>query len=229
MRARDIMTSEVVTVGPATPVREVADLLAKHRISAVPVVDAAGLLVGIVSEGDLFCRPEGGTERRYSWLHELFASPETMAREYVKTHGIRTADVMTTEVATIEEDTPIADIADLLARKRVKRVPVLRDGKLVGIVSRADLVRAAFAGRPTPAPAPGGDDAIEADIRRSLGAVPWINPWLVNVEVQDGKATLTGLVSSPEQMRAASVLAEAVPGVKSVQNRMMQSRHRGEF
>ena len=150
MRAMDVMTTNVITVSPDTSVQEVAKILSERSISGVPVVDAQNRLVGIVSEGDLLHRVEMGTDRRpdrrtgrrRSWWLDTVGSDEELARAYVKSHGRTARDVMTSEVTSVSETTELADIANLLETKRIKRVPVVRDGKLVGIVSRANLVRA---------------------------------------------------------------------------------------
>ena len=150
MRAMDVMTTNVITVSPETTVQEVAKILSERGISGVPVVDAGNRLVGIVSEGDLLHRVETGTERRpdrrtgrrRSWWLDTVGSDEELARDYVKSHGRTAKDVMTSEVTSVSEATELVDIANLLETKRIKRVPVVKDGKLVGIVSRANLVRA---------------------------------------------------------------------------------------
>ena len=140
MRARDLMTMDVVTVKPDTSVKHVAQMLLRHRISAVPVVDDHDRLVGIVSEGDLMRRAEAGTERHPSWWLGLLASPEEKALEYVRSHATRVEDIMTRNVVTVDEDAPASRIAALLEEKRIKRVPVCKEGRVVGIVSRADLL-----------------------------------------------------------------------------------------
>ena len=164
MRAMDVMTTNVITVSPDTSVQEVAKILSERSISGVPVVDAENRLVGIVSEGDLLHRVEMGTDRRpdrrtgrrRSWWLDTVGSDEELARAYVKSHGRTARDVMTSEVTSVNETTELADIANLLETRRIKRVPVVRDGKLVGIVSRANLVRAlaAAGSRLTPTPPP---------------------------------------------------------------------------
>lgn len=146
MRAGDVMTTDVITVAPETSVQDLAVLLANHGISGVPVVDAVNNLVGLVSEGDLLHRTETGTERRTQrrrsrWL-DVFASDRNSARDYVRSHGRTVRDVMTRDVITVTETTELNEVANLLETKRVKRVPVVRDGKVIGIVSRANLVRA---------------------------------------------------------------------------------------
>lgn len=140
MQAADVMTTNVITVQPDTGVREIARLLLKHRISAVPVVDTEQRARGIVSEGDLMRRAENDTDRRHSlWLEVIFSTPEKAA-DYIKTHGRTADDVMTRDVVTVKEDTPLHEIVGLLERHHIKRAPVTRDGRLVGIVSRANLL-----------------------------------------------------------------------------------------
>src|SRR6516162_4436631 len=150
MRAMDVMTSEVISVDPDTSVQALAALLSERGISGVPVVDADNRVVGVISEGDLVYRVETGTERRKeartgrrrSWWLDRIASDRELARDYVKSHGRTVRDVMTRNVVVVDDTTELADIAILLETKRIKRVPVVRDGRLVGIVSRANLVRA---------------------------------------------------------------------------------------
>src|ERR1700751_1147786 len=142
MRAADVMTSDVITVGEDASVQEAAKLMAEHGISAVPVVDREGRMVGMGSEGDLLHRAETGTERRRSWWLKIVASTNQLAGEYVKSHSGSVKDIVTRDVISVTEETTVADIAILLETNHIKRVPVLRDGRLVGIVSRANLVRA---------------------------------------------------------------------------------------
>ena len=142
MQARDVMTSPVTTVKPYSPVKEIAETLVKGRISAVPVVDDAGELVGMVSEGDLMHRSETGTERRYRWWMHLVTDDASLAASYVKTHGRKAADIMTQNVITAAPDTALDEVAITMEKNSIKRVPIVRDGQLVGIVSRANLVQA---------------------------------------------------------------------------------------
>src|SRR5215467_281787 len=142
MRATDVMTSEVITVSEDTSVQAVAKLMAEHGISALPVVGRDNQVIGMVSEGDLLHRAETGTERRRSWWLEMMASTNKLAEDYIKSHSGKVKDVMTRNVLSVAETTPIGDIALLLETNRIKRVPVVRDGELVGIVSRAHLVQA---------------------------------------------------------------------------------------
>jgi CBS domain-containing protein len=142
MKARDVMVSPVITVKPSFSVKEVAKTFLERRISAAPVVDDQGKLVGIVSEGDLMHRAEAGTERQRSWWLRALTAEETLAAEYVKAHARKVADVMTRDVITATADTPLHEIAALLEKNSIKRVPIVKNGQLVGIVSRANLIQA---------------------------------------------------------------------------------------
>lgn len=217
MRAKDVMTTRVVTVTPDTPVPEIARLLLERRISAAPVVDAAERMVGIVSEGDLIRRPETGTERHRPWWLKFLAGAEELAEEYVKTHGVKASDVMTRRVVSVNEDAELGEIAQLLEERRIKRVPVVRDGKLVGIVSRADLLRGLAARKAPGEPGPSVDDrAVRERILRVLDKEGWAEPAYVNIVVTNGTAHLWGLVDSDEQRRALRIAVEGVPGVRAV-------------
>ena len=217
MQARDIMSQPVVTVDPDTEVADVAQLLLDNRISAVPVV-ANGRLVGIVSEGDLLRRHEAGTERgRRSWWLRLLSPVDELAQEYIQAHGMRARDVMTTPVVTITEDTSVSEIANLLENERIKRVPVVRDDEIVGIVSRANLLHAVAAQRSRPAVEGEADDSRIAEaVRERIRAAPWAKPLVVSPTVVDGHVELWGIVRSETQRQAMVVLAERTPGVRGV-------------
>jgi CBS domain-containing protein len=223
MRAMDIMTAEVVTVTPTTSVQEVAKLLSERGISGVPVVDGDNQVVGIISEGDLLHRAETGTQRvreqRRSWWLETLAS--NSARDYVKAHARTAQDVMTRDVVSVFETTPLADVATLLETKRIKRVPVLRAGKLVGIVSRANLVRA-LAAAAVPEETDGDDQAIRRQLLTDLNRQPWAKLWAADVIVKDGVVHLwVGAERSPDELKALRVGAENIPGVKKVEEHLM--------
>ena len=220
MLAKDVMTRRVVTVAPETPVPEVARLLLDRRISAVPVVDAGGRLLGIVSEGDLIRRPEIVGGRRRSWWLSLLSGGERDPAEYVRTHGGQAADVMTREVVVVAEDTPVGDIARLLEERRIKRVPVVRRGKLVGIVSRADLLRGLASARPRPRASRPTDRAIRERLVKRLEREPWVPLGQINVIVTDGVVHLWGLVDSAEQRRALQVAARDTAGVRRVEDHL---------
>ncbi len=226
MQAKDVMTTRVVTVGSATTVREIAAVLHEKGISAVPVIDDDGALLGIVSEGDLIHRQEIGTERRRgSWWLRLLSGTESLAVDYTKSHGMRARDVMTREVITVSESASLVDVAEILETKRVKRVPVLRDGALVGIVSRANLVQA-LASRPERAheQASGDDATIRSKVIGIFLSEPW-NSLGTTVIVSNGIVDLSGTVESRAERAASRVAAENVPGVAAVNDRRGMKRY----
>lgn len=220
MNAADVMTPDVITVQPDTPLSELIALMLEHRISGVPVMDRDSL-VGIISEGDLLRRVELGTQPRRSHLLEALSPATMLAGEYARTHGRKAEEVMTTAVVTVEVTTSVADIARVLETHRIKRVPVLRDGRLVGIVSRANLLRA-LASRLKEMPSPEPDDRrIRWALFDELQRHKWGNRISqLDVTVADGVVTLWGLVSSEEQRLAVRVIAENVPGVKRVEDHL---------
>jgi CBS domain-containing protein len=212
MLARDVMTTKVLTASADTDVRDIARMLLEHRISALPTVDQSGAPVGIVSEGDLMKQPEGGTLRRSSWWMELLAAPADQARQYLQAHGRRAGDVMTRPVIGVSEDTPLAEVAALLEKHRIKRVPVLRDGKLVGIVSRANLLQG-VAARPPQAPVSLEDRRVREALLRALEEAG-LPMHFVNATVADG------VVQLEVQRRAARAAAEATPGVRRLEDNL---------
>ena len=219
MKASDIMTSELITVGPDTAVRHIAALLFMHRISAVPVL-ANGKLVGIVSEADLLHRYEIGTESRTcggSWWLQLLSADSSVS-DYVKSHATRARDVMTTDVVTVAPETPAAEIATLLERRRVKRVPVVEGRRVVGIVSRSNLIQALAAKSRQISAGETGDGAIRARLTAELDRQPWWRSAPSNVTVTDGVVRYFGTVEGEEQRRAARIAAEIVPGVRRVED-----------
>lgn len=221
MKARDIMTTNVVTVKPDTKVRDVAALMLEKHISGVPVIGDDGKLVGMISEGDLLRRPELGTEKhRRRWL-AFFARADEQAREFTKSHGLRARDVMTKQVLQVTEDAPLGDVVGLMEKHRVKRLPVLSKGKLVGIVSRVDLIRALAARQSEPIPPPPKNDAaIRAAMNDVLRNEEWALSAVVNVVVSDGVVHLWGVIDSDEQRQALRVAAENIPGVKAVEEHL---------
>ena len=222
MRAMDVMTTDVITVDPDMTVQDFAKLLAERGISGAPVIDADGRLVGIISEGDLLHRAEIGTARRHrvrrrSWWLDHFASD--LAREYVKSHGRTVKDIMTRDVVTVTEDTELADVAALLEAKRIKRVPVMRAGKVVGIISRANIVRAVGATKGTPPPQGENDDrSIRARLLAELGREEWAQIWPEDIIVRDGIVHFWISEDEPSEKRQAlRVAAETIPGVRGVE------------
>jgi len=225
MKASDVMVTDVITVKPESNVPDVAELLLTNRISAVPVIDDAGNLVGIVSEGDLLRRSEADTGHERAWWLRLLMGRENLAAEYLREHSRRVADIMTRGVISAEPDTPVADIATLLERHRIKRVPIVRDGKIVGIVSRANLIQAlATFRKKLISPQTVADAALREEIESRLKSEPWVRPFLVNVTVTDGEVDLWGLVDSLVEKRALRVAVENVPGVKAVNDNVIVRR-----
>ena len=219
MKAKDVMTEDVVSVGPETTVRDIARLLLEHRISAVPVLGKGGRLLGIVSEGDLMRRTETHTERPRSWWLSLLDGPDGGAERYLKTHGLTARDVMTAQPLTVKEGTPLEKIATLLERKRIKRVPVMRGAKVVGIVSRANLLHALVASADARsgarrALAPGR----KAVIRRIRAAGQSLD--YVNVVVEGPVVHLWGGVQSEAARKAVGLAARRSPGVTEVKNHL---------
>ena len=221
MKARDVMTSPPITVTPDTAITDVAALLLERRISAVPVVDEHGRMVGIISEGDLLRRSESDTERRRPQWLEMLLDPNIQAADFVKTHGTHVGAVMTRDVVAVSPDTDLAEIASLLEQRRIKRVPVVENGVPVGIVSRANLLYGLVAYKKAPSGLQAASDPeIQQRVTESLRAEPWIDLSRLNIVVSDGVVHLWGLVKSEEQRRALKVAAGAVPGVRSVEDHL---------
>jgi CBS domain-containing protein len=210
------MVSSVITVGVNASIGEVAAILLNNNISGAPVVGEKGELVGIVSEGDLIRRPETGTSKRHSWWLELLSNERTLAAEYVKSHSRKVGDVMTSDVITAKPDTPLGEIAAMLERNRIKRVPIVEGGKIVGLVSRANILQAlASATKKLLSLASADDSQLRKEVVARLAAEPW-RPSMLTVTVQDGTVDLWGLVHSVEQKKAARLAAELTPGVRAV-------------
>ncbi len=224
MKAADVMVSNVITVGVNASIGEVAAILLNNHISAAPVVDEKGELVGIVSEGDLIRRPEIGTAKRHSWWLELISNKWASATEYIKSHSRKVADVMTRDVITAKPDTALGDIAALLERNRIKRVPIVEGGKLVGLVSRANILQAlASATKKLSSLTTATDSELRKKVQSRLAAEPW-RPTMLTVTVQDGTVDLWGLVHSVEEKKAAQLATEATPGVRAVVNNIIVQR-----
>jgi len=218
MKARDVMTSHAISVGPDLPVQAVANTLVKNGISAVPVVGNDGKLLGIISEGDLIRRVETGTERRRSWWLEMISSGRSLAAEFAKTHGLKAEDIMTTFVITADQDMPLHEIAELMERHGVKRVPIVENEQVIGIVSRANLVQALASGTQD-ATTEDTDEALREAVIAQLSGQPW-GQGMVNVIVHNGAVDLWGVVDSAEEKKAVRVAAERIPGVRSVNDNL---------
>lgn len=220
MQARDVMVTPVVTVKPSASVQEVAKQFLEKQISAVPVVDDNGKLVGIISEGDLLHRVEAGTERRRSWWLRAFTEDDTLAAEYVKAHGRKVSDVMTRSVITATPETPLHEVATLMEKNAVKRLPVVEKGQLVGIVSRANLLQGVASSRQLLEVTP-SDKAIRDRILSSLKAELWAHTGLLNVTVSDGVVDLWGVAESKAERKAIRVAAESTAGVRAVNDNLV--------
>jgi CBS-domain-containing membrane protein len=221
MNAADIMTQDVVTITEDAPVRDIVKVLLARRISGVPVVDANGAVVGLVSEGDLLRRAELGTQkRRGSWL-AFFTGTATLADEYVRAHGEVARDIMTRSVVSVGPEAGLGQIADLMEERRIKRVPVIDGGKLVGIVSRSNLLRALASTAPEPDTTVSDDAAIRTGLLAELAKQPWSRRSDNSIVVSDGVVHLWGLVTTREEQRALELAAKGVPGVKQVQSHMI--------
>ncbi len=215
LRARDLMTTDVVTVPPTTPVIAIARLLSDRGISAVPVVDGEGKVLGIVTEADLIRRLAGAEDRPAGWLVAMFSNPTRDADRYARTHGALAEEVMSAGVVAVEPDTRASAIAHTMEEKGIRRVLVTEGGKLRGIVSRADLLRALVA----PAPSAEGelsDDRIRRAVLAAMKKEPWADTFYALVDVRDGVVEFHGFSRSGAVQRGLRVLAENVPGVKGV-------------
>lgn len=219
MRAHQIMTRSVISVTPETSIVDAANLMLQRHVSGLPVIDAQGKLVGIVSEGDFLRRSEIGTQRkRRNWLRFILG-PGTSASDFVGEHGRKVSEVMTTSPVTINEDTALAEIADLMETKNIKRLPVVRGDKVVGIVSRASLLQAvASLARAVPDPT-ADDDHIRNRIIDAMEKTDWC-PYGLNVIVRDGIVHLSGVITEERVRQAAVVAAENVEGVKKVHDHL---------
>jgi len=218
MRAFEFMTKDVVSVPPDMSVLEIAQLMTHKRISGLPVVAPDGDVLGIVSEGDLLRRAEFGTEETPARWPAMLAQSHELARSFSKIHGHKAHDVMARPVVSVQHDAEINAVADTLARHGIKRVPVMKDGKLAGIVSRSDIVRALCQVK-----APGGNDVhlgnglIHKAITDAMHGKPWLDTSYLNVSVNNGVVHLSGYVQSKDHSEAVRVLIEEIPGVSNVE------------
>jgi CBS domain-containing protein len=221
MRAIDVMVRDVVTVRPDTEVAKAIKLLAEHDVSALPVVDDTGRLVGMLSEADLIHRIEIGTEKRRPWWLEAVTGASTLAAEFAKSHGKKVGEVMTAGVISVSEDTPLSEIAALFERRGIKRVPVVKDGKLIGVVSRSNLIQAlaSVVGRIDQHDET--DRQIRLELMSRLQQQSWTDFGSRNVTVSDRVVHLWGLVGSEAERKALLALAEGVPGVTRVSDEMI--------
>jgi CBS domain-containing protein len=221
MRAVDVMVRDVVTIHPETEVAEAIKLLAEHDVSALPVLDEAGNLVGMLSEADLIHRVEIGTEKRRPWWQEAMTGASTLAADFAKSHGKKVGEVMATGVISVSEDTPLSEIAALFERKRIKRVPVVKDGKLVEIVSRANLIQALATVIGRMDQHNESDRQIRLELLSRLQQQSWTDFGSRNITVGDRVVHLWGPVGSEAERKALLALAESVSAVSRVADEMI--------
>jgi len=220
MRASDIMTEQVVCLDHGATVFDAAELMLSGGVSALPVVDTRCKIVGIVSEADLMRRGEIGTTAQKSWLSRLVGDKETAAQEFVQSHSRRVADVMTRQVITAAEDTGLRELVDLMERHGVKRLPIVRQDVVVGIVSRADVLQALLSREPEDEADRVADEELRRAVEAALEKHGWISRWPTNVVANAGVVHLWGFVPGEDARRAYRVAAENVPGVKSVKSHL---------
>jgi CBS domain-containing protein len=220
MRAADVMTPRVVAVDPEATIAEAADLMLRTGVSGLLVIDNNGALVGIVTEGDLLRRAELGTQRiRPRWL--AFFNPGKLAEEYARSHGRNVREVMTVEVETVAEDTHVSKIVKIMTKGHIKRLPVLRDGKVVGIVSRADLMRALCGVAETACLLDPDDSAIRTRILAAVESESWAPTALLNPQVTKGEVDLWGTITDERERAGLRALVENVPGVRTVRDHLV--------
>jgi CBS domain-containing protein len=218
MRAHDVMTWGAITVEPDASVTRAVRLMLQNKVSGLPVVDAKGQLVGMVTEGDFLRRGELGTQRQRSRWLEFLLGPGRLADEYVQSSGRQVSQVMTPDPKTITPQTPLEEVVRLMEHHRIKRLPVVHDGKVVGIVSRANLLRALASVAREVRPEASDDATIREQIIAECAKQPWAPR--INVVVCDGVVSLSGVITDDRARQALIVAAENVPGVKAVQDRL---------
>jgi CBS domain-containing protein len=221
MRAADVMTPDPVCISPDASINDAIGLMLEHKFSGLPVVDARGSLVGIVTEGDLLRRTETGTQRKRSRWIEFLMGPGRLATEYVQTTGRKVNDVMTPEVQTVTEEAPLDAIVHLMERHQINRVLVVRDSKLVGIVTRANLLHALASVAAETKPGPASDTSIRERLYAELKSQSWAPVGLINVVVRNGVVHLSGTLLDERHREAIRVAAERIPGVKAIEDHLV--------
>lgn len=218
MKAIDLMTPRVITIGMDETIADAAKKMLENNISGMPVLDAAGKVVGIISEGDLLRRVELGTERHRSWWLGLVSGGTLPAEDFVKSHARKVADVMTAHVTTVDENASPEEVVRLMETRRIKRVPVVRQGTLIGIISRANLLRALASVSPETVVATPDDRVLKERVAAAVKELSWDPRSHDAIVVRNGVVHLWGFISSESQRDAVRVAAEGVPGVKAVEN-----------
>lgn len=223
MKAQDIMTKAVVSVRQQTSIREIVSQMVEKHISGVPVVADDGKVVGIVSQSDLLHRAEVGTERKHKWWFRLLADSKEMARDYAKAHGLRAGDVMTRFVISVHPDTELSAVADILDKHSIKRVPVIDGDRLVGIVTRGDLVRALSQAQVGKSDKKIDNATLNTLLQERIRSQPWIglDQSFINLTIKDGVVELWGYVESQDQHNALRILLEETEGVSRVDDKII--------
>jgi CBS domain-containing protein len=220
MKAKDIMTSPVISVDQDTPILQAIRIMLQKRISGLPVVDKSGHLIGIVTESDFLRRAETGTQRRRGRWLEFLAGPGRLADEYAHSHGSKVNEVMTSDPARVTEDTSLEEIVKLMEKRRIKRVPVVRGVFVVGIISRANLLHALATVSRGIKHVEQTDEAIRALLLAELGKQPWAPVALINPIVRNGVVDLWGTITDERERKGLVVAAENVAGVKAVHDHL---------
>jgi len=220
MKAKDVMTSPVVSIEPGASIWQAVRIMLQRHISGLPVIDQKGGLVGIVTEGDFLRRAETGTQRRRPRWLEYLIGPGRLADEYTRAHGRKVSEIMTADPLTITEDTPLDEIVRLMEKRQIKRLPVVRDQEVVGMVSRANLVHALASVARDIKPTSASDQAIRDRILAELASQSWAPVALVDVIVRDGVVELWGMITDERERKAIVVAAENAPGVKAVNDHL---------
>ncbi len=221
MKASDVMNREVVTVSGKASLEDAARLMLQNRISGLPVVNDQGAVIGMITEGDLLKRAETGTAHRAGWL-AAFISPGRVAQEYAHSHARKVDEVIDGDVISVTPDTSLAEVVATMESRRVKRLPVLDGGRLVGIVARADLVRALAKVMPGSGEAPAITDAqIRTRFLKEMDGQYWAPRVAVDCEVKNGVIGLHGLITDDRMRTALRVIAENVRGARSVRDHMI--------
>jgi CBS domain-containing protein len=221
MNVADVMTRHVISVPPDATVEAAARLMLERGISGLMVVDAKGELAGVVTEGDLLRRDELGTVRHRPWWLRMLLSPGRQAADFTRAHGRRVRDVMTQDVVTVSADAPLEDVVESMERHRIKRVPVTEGNRIIGVVSRSDLMRALVVAERHDRPVATDDRSIRLAILDALDKQSWTPLTTLNVTVADRVVDLWGTITNDEERRAICVLAENTPGVQQVNDHMV--------
>jgi CBS domain-containing protein len=221
MIVADVMTRNVISVTPEDTVEAAAKAMLERRISGLLVVDSKGDLAGVVTEGDLLRRDEIGTDKDHPWWLRLLISPSRQAADFVRAHGRHVKDIMTEDVVTVPHDAPLEEVVAAMEKNRIKRMPVTKDGRVVGIVSRSDLLRALIGRVRDVAPAGSDDRSVRDAIMATLDEKPWAPRTTLNVTVNKGVADIWGSITNENERAAIRVAVENTPGVTGVHDHLV--------